>query len=163
MDVQAVDRHVTQSARPPVRVREVVLADETVNLDFQPHLIPNVQSAQAAPIELARQLAAHLGPRLQMADRDQRSLGCSWGSTRGGTRFNSRRRLSGAIGPSVIIRTPVCTWKEVDAEDSLRAISGSQRRHAPTAAASRHARGVRRTTNRIRCLQRIQSIGVSLS
>ena len=56
---------------------------------------------------------------------------------------NSRRRPSGAIGPPVVIHAFGCTWSEVDAEDSLRAISGSQRRHAPTAAAAaRHPRSL---------------------
>ena len=38
------------------------------------------------------------------------------------------------------IRAPACTRSEVDAERSLRAISGSRRRHAPTAAAVRYPR-----------------------
>ena len=42
---------------------------------------------------------------------------------------NSKRSLSGAIGPSVVIRSTGSTWTEVDAEASLRAISRSRRRH----------------------------------
>ena len=54
---------------------------------------------------------------------------------------DSRRSPSGAIGPPAVIRALACTRPEVDAEDSLRAISGSGSRYAPTAPAVRHPRG----------------------
>jgi len=73
VDEQTIDGEIGEAVRPPVRVHETVLADVAVGLDLPQDVIPNVGAGHAPTIELLRQLAVHLRPRLADA-RLQKAL-----------------------------------------------------------------------------------------
>jgi len=63
MHVQTDNGRTREAKSSVVAVRPTIRPDVAVGLDFPHHVIPDVRTGHAAPIELLRELAVHLVPR----------------------------------------------------------------------------------------------------